>query len=62
MDFVPGVETYEVGFRLELRPEAGGTRLRLILDAMHDQTWTDRAVAGWDQELDHLTHALEASR
>jgi uncharacterized protein YndB with AHSA1/START domain len=62
VDFVPGVETYEVGTRLELWPDAEGTRLRLVLDAMHDQTWTDRAVAGWHQELDHLTHALEEAR
>jgi uncharacterized protein YndB with AHSA1/START domain len=62
VDFVPGVEPYEIGIRLELRPDAGGTRLRLVLDAMHDQTWTDRAVAGWGQELDRLTRALEESR
>lgn len=62
VDFVPGVEDYEVGTRVELAPDAAGTRLRLVLDAMHDATWTDRALAGWQQQLDHLTHTLEASR
>ncbi len=62
VDFVPDVEDYEIGTRLELRPDAGGTRLRLVLDTMHDRIWTDRAVAGWQQELDRLAHALEEAR
>ncbi|HMO10258.1 MAG TPA: SRPBCC domain-containing protein [Actinotalea sp.] len=62
VDFVPGVDAYDVGTRFELTPEPGGTRLVLVLDAMHDQAWTDRAVAGWQQELDHLTRAVEEAR
>jgi uncharacterized protein YndB with AHSA1/START domain len=57
--FIPGIETYDVGTRLELEPLQTGTRLVLTLDAMHSDEWTDRAVAGWSQELDKLTRALE---
>lgn len=59
VDFIPGVETYDVGTRLELEPHEGGTRLVLTLDAMHSDEWTERAVAGWSQELDKLTRALK---
>ena len=59
VDFIPGVETYEAGTRLELEPYQGGTRLVLTLDAMHSDDWTERAVAGWNQELDKLAHVLE---
>lgn len=61
VDFIPGVETYEVGTRLELEPHQNGTRLVLTLDAMHADEWTERAVAGWNQELDKLARALEES-
>lgn len=60
VNFVPGVEDYDVGTRLELEPDRSGTRLLLTLDAMHSDEWTERAVAGWNQELDKLTRALEA--
>jgi uncharacterized protein YndB with AHSA1/START domain len=62
VDFVPGVETYEVGTMIELRPEGGGTLVTLTLDAMHDQHWTDLAVAGWENELDRLNRALETRK
>jgi uncharacterized protein YndB with AHSA1/START domain len=58
VDFVPGMDAYQVETRVELAPEGEGTRLTLTLDAMHDQHWTDLAVAGWEQELDRLTVAL----
>jgi len=35
-------------------------RLVLALDAMHDETWTGRAVAGWNSEIDKLGRLLEA--
>ena len=60
VDFVPDVERYEVGTTLELEPSTEGVRLTLTLDAMHDDPWTDRAAAGWEQELGKLAHALEA--
>lgn len=59
VDFIPGVDSYEVGTRVEFEPTPEGTRLSLILEAMHDDEWTERAAAGWRQELDKLGRALE---
>ena len=59
-DFIPGVEPYWVGTVVELEPVAGGVRLTLLVDAMHDEEWTQRAVAGWDSELGKLERLLAA--
>ncbi len=61
-DFIPGVEPYEVASVVELQPVAGGVRLVLALDPMHDELWTGRAVAGWEMELGKLGRLLEARR
>ncbi len=59
VDFVPDVDRYEVATLVELEPTTDGVRLTLTLDAMHDDTWTDRAVAGWEQELGKLARLVE---
>ncbi len=59
VDFVPDVESYDVGTRLELEPLGNGTRLTLILDAMHDDHWTEMSVSGWEQQLDNLARTLQ---
>jgi uncharacterized protein YndB with AHSA1/START domain len=60
VDFVPGVEPYDVAHLIELHPSAEGVRLVLTIDAMHDEEWTKRAVAGWQEELGKLGRVLEA--
>jgi len=60
VDFVPGLTAYEVGTLLELEAEGGSVRLRLTLDPMHDQEWTNRAVMGWESELGKLQKLLAA--
>jgi uncharacterized protein YndB with AHSA1/START domain len=60
VDFIPDVETYEVTTLVELEPTTDGVRLTLTLDAMHEDEWTDRAAAGWVQELDKLARLLAA--
>ena len=61
VDFVPGVAPYQVAHRLELRPaEGGGVRLLVTIDRMHDDTWTERAVMGWENELGRMARALAA--
>lgn len=57
-DFIPGVEPYDVAYLVELAPAAEGVRLTLTFEAMHDETWTGRAVAGWNMELAKLEKAL----
>jgi len=61
VDFIPDVERYEVSTLVELEPTTEGVRLTLTLDAMHDDTWTERAVAGWVSELDKLDRLVSAA-
>jgi uncharacterized protein YndB with AHSA1/START domain len=58
-DFIPDTEAYEVGTLVELHPAKGGVRLVLTLDAMHNEHWTNMAVAGWEMELGKLGRVLE---
>ncbi|MFJ6382512.1 SRPBCC domain-containing protein [Kitasatospora sp. NPDC092039] len=53
-DFVPGVAPYEFLTEVELTPTGGGVRVTMTVDAMHDQEWTDRLVAGRRDELANL--------
>jgi uncharacterized protein YndB with AHSA1/START domain len=59
VDFVPGVEPYEVETLLELHEvEGGGTRLVLTFDAMHDDRWTQLARMGHESELERLERLI----
>jgi hypothetical protein len=49
-----------VAHLVELHPGAQGVRMLLTFDAMHDEQWTQRAVMGWENELDKLAKALAA--
>ena len=62
VDFVPGVEPYEAAQVVELSTSGGQVRMVLTLDAMHDETWTSRAVMGWESELGKLAKVLVARR
>lgn len=59
-DFIPGVEPYDVATVVELEATGDGVRMRLTLDAMHDERWTNLAVAGWESELGRLDAVLAA--
>ena len=62
-DFIPGVEPYDVATKIELFAE-GDERVRMVLtfDRMHADEWTERATAGWTQELGKLGSALAKRR
>jgi hypothetical protein len=59
VDFIPGVESYEVAMVVELSETASGVRMVLTIDRMHDDVWTQRAIAGWEMELAKLANVLE---
>jgi uncharacterized protein YndB with AHSA1/START domain len=60
VDFVPGVTAYEVDTVVELAATAQGVQLKLTIDPMHDDVWTQRATMGWEMELGKLGRLLEA--
>lgn len=60
-DFIPGVEPYDVGNKVEFHAEEGNVRMVLTLDPMHSDEWTQRAVMGHESQLGKLARLL-ASR
>ena len=58
VDFVPGVAPYDSAVEALFEPVAGGVRLTVLIDRMHDETWTQRAATGWGQQLGRLEAAL----
>ena len=58
-DFIPGVEPYDVATTVELFSSAGGVRMVLSFDPMHDEVWTARAKMGWESEVEKLRKVLE---
>jgi uncharacterized protein YndB with AHSA1/START domain len=53
-DFIPGVDPYEFMTVVELDSVAGGTHVVMRMDALHDDTWTERLIMGRENELDNL--------
>jgi len=60
VDFVPGVATYDCAMSVDFAPTPGGVRMVLTLEPMHDEGWTGRMVAGWENELGKLERRLGA--
>jgi uncharacterized protein YndB with AHSA1/START domain len=54
VDFVPGVEEYEQRTEVDFHREGDGTRVVMTIEPMHDEEWTQRLVAGRENELDNL--------
>lgn len=61
VDFIPGVEPYDVGNKVEFFAEGGDVRMVLTLDPMHSDEWTQRAVMGMESQLGKLARVI-ASR
>lgn len=59
VDFVPGMPPYEFLTEVELSPEGEGTRVVMSMEPLHDDEWTQRLVAGRENELDNLAQMLE---
>ncbi len=59
VDFIPGVEPYDVATVVELHANAQSVRMVLTFDAMHDQQRTKMAVMGWESQLGRLAKLFE---
>ena len=62
--FIPDVLPYDVTTTVEFASTGGavpGARIRVNLEKMHDEDWTDRAVAGWRGQLRRLSRCLHAT-
>jgi uncharacterized protein YndB with AHSA1/START domain len=57
-DFIPGVAAYDVETVVTLEQVGAQVKMTLRFDRMHDQTWTQRAAAGWEMELNKLARRL----
>jgi uncharacterized protein YndB with AHSA1/START domain len=62
VDFVPEMDPYQTSTLVEFEPVASGVRLVVTLEAMHDEEWTERAVNGWESELEKLGRLLGGAR
>jgi uncharacterized protein YndB with AHSA1/START domain len=62
VDFVPGVAPYSAGTLIELEPVADSVRMKLTIEAMHNEEWTQRAVMGWESEIGKLAKVLESRK
>jgi uncharacterized protein YndB with AHSA1/START domain len=61
-DFIPDTEPYEFLTTVELTPTDGQVTVTMIVERMHDQVWTERLIAGRNNELDNLAKAIAARR
>ena len=62
IDFVPGHEPYE--HLPDGRDHGDGRRLDVVMtiEPLHDEVWTQRLVAGRENELDNLAAAIGSPR
>jgi uncharacterized protein YndB with AHSA1/START domain len=59
-DFIPGVEPYEFLTVVDLTPAHSQVEVTMTVERMHDDTWTERLIAGRQNELDNLARAISA--
>jgi hypothetical protein len=58
IDFVPDHERYEQLTVIDITPAGDRTKVVMTVDPMHDETWTQRLLAGRSNELDNLERAI----
>lgn len=61
VDFIPGVEPYEVLMEVDFHSEGGVTTLVVNEDVMHDMQWTNQSGIGLSQQFDKLANFLDKS-
>ena len=60
IDFVPGHDPYDHLTIVTLERTATGTDVVMECEPLHDETWTERIVAGRTNELDNLERLTAA--
>jgi len=58
-DFIPNVKPYELATEVCFQSSPQGVKMLVRLDAMHDEHWTQMAVAGWESQLGKLSRILQ---
>jgi hypothetical protein len=58
IDFVPDHEPYEHLTVVDITRSGNRTKVAMTVDPMHDETWTERILAGRNNELDNLQSAV----
>jgi uncharacterized protein YndB with AHSA1/START domain len=58
IDFVPDHDPYDHLTVVDITPAADRTHAMMTVDPMHDETWTQRILAGRSNELDNLEAAI----
>ena len=54
IDFVPDKEPYEHLTEVDITPAGDGVRVVMTVEPLHDEVWTERLLAGRNNELDNL--------
>jgi uncharacterized protein YndB with AHSA1/START domain len=62
IDFVPDHEPYEHLTVVEITPAGERADVAMTVDPLHDETWTQRLLAGRNNELDNLEAAIARRR
>lgn len=57
-DFIPGIEPYEFLTTVDLTPDDGRVTVVMTVERMHDEVWTQRLIAGRENELDNLARVI----
>lgn len=60
IDFVPDVEPYEHLTEVDIDGNGKEVRVVMTMEPLHDDVWTQRLVAGRENELDNLGRLLGA--
>ena len=59
VDFVPGVEPYTFSTTVDIEETDSGSTVTMTVEAMHDEEWTQRLLAGRANELDNLARLVD---
>jgi hypothetical protein len=62
VEFISGVDTYDVVTHVDFHPDGQRVRVVLTIDVMHDDEWTQRSVAGEESQLGKLERVVQALR